>query len=54
MKTWTKGELTIIAYNFIRDCNVLGLVSVKEGGHIELSSLLVDFVKYQKDYAVPE
>jgi hypothetical protein len=35
-----------VAEKFIKDCNVMPLVHTKEGGVIELSSLLVDFIEY--------
>ena len=34
--------------NFIEKCNIFPLVSAKEGGVIELESILNDFIKYVK------
>lgn len=45
----TKKELEALAEEFIKDCNAFPLVRAKEGGQLELSSLLVDFVKYQEN-----
>ena len=35
-----------ITAEFIKACNVFGLVSAVEGGVIELDSLLIDFIKF--------
>lgn len=36
------------ANEYIKACNCFGLVNAMEGGHLELNSLLVDFIKYLK------
>jgi hypothetical protein len=45
-------NIRIAAKQFIKDCNVFGLVNALEGGVIDLDKLLIDFCKSQaaKDY----
>jgi hypothetical protein len=39
-------RLLEIANEYIKDCNVFGIVNAKEGGVLELDKLLVDFIPY--------
>ena len=41
-----KERVKELASAFIKECNVFELVNAKEGGVIELNSLLCDFIKY--------
>ena len=49
----TKEQLAQ-ANEFLKECNVFGIVHAKEGGFINLDSLLCDFVEYVKNKTIKE
>jgi len=46
---WSETNVKETAEQFIKKCNVMPGVHALEGGVMELSSLLVDFIKYLND-----